>query len=343
MSVPGADPRVLGPYLARELGDSRWEEPTVEVVVGGRSNLTYYVSQPGRRGGAAPPAAAASAADRARHGPRAPGDLRAARHRGPGAPAAAAVHRPRRARRAVLRDGTGRRGIVVADRPPARVRRPPDRRRARGRRARRRARRPARRRPGAVGLADFGRPEGYLDRQVRRWTEQWEAPRTADRPGLDALAARLAEPVPAQPQRAGIVHGDYRLDNVLLDPDDPARIAAVLDWEMSTLGDPLADLGLLLVYWQPAGGRARSTPSVDQPARLPRPVARSRAVRRAHRRRPVRAALVRRASAASSSPSSSPASWPGSGPARWSTTPTTGSAPGSARWPRRAGRRWPAG
>ena len=106
--------------------------------------------------------------------------------------------------------------------------------------------------PTAVGLADFGRPEGFLARQVRRWTTQWEATRDRDRPNLDALAARLAETVPVT-QRPGITHGDYRLDNCLLDPASPGRIAAVLDWEMSTLGDPLTDLGMTLVYWPQAG------------------------------------------------------------------------------------------
>jgi aminoglycoside phosphotransferase (APT) family kinase protein len=112
--------------------------------------------------------------------------------------------------------------------------------------------------PAAVGLADFGRPEGFAARQVRRWTQQWEATRDRDRPGLDALAARLAQTVPTG-GRAGIVHGDYRLDNCLLDPGTPGRIRAVLDWEMSTLGDPLTDIGMLFVYWPEAGEERAST------------------------------------------------------------------------------------
>ncbi|KUP98651.1 phosphotransferase family protein [Thermobifida cellulosilytica] len=99
--------------------------------------------------------------------------------------------------------------------------------------------------PGAVGLADFGRPEGFLERQVRRWGKQLDASRSRDLPGIDELRARLAASVPDSGP-AAIVHGDYRLDNALVDADD--RITAVLDWEMSTLGDPLTDLGLLLVY-----------------------------------------------------------------------------------------------
>jgi aminoglycoside phosphotransferase (APT) family kinase protein len=108
--------------------------------------------------------------------------------------------------------------------------------------------------PAAVGLGGYGRPDGYLTRQVRRWTQQWEATRRDDEPAgpdLDRLAARLAAELPASPS-GPIVHGDYRLYNVILDPGVPGRIAAVLDWELSTLGDPLADLGLLYVYWQDA-------------------------------------------------------------------------------------------
>ncbi|HEY3260058.1 MAG TPA: phosphotransferase family protein [Pseudonocardiaceae bacterium] len=98
----------------------------------------------------------------------------------------------------------------------------------------------------AVGLADFGRPDGYLARQVRRWRGQLEKSRSREVPGIDELADRLAATVPTS-RDATILHGDYRLDNVIVGPGDD--IVAVLDWEMSTLGDPLADLGLLLVYW----------------------------------------------------------------------------------------------
>lgn len=80
---------------------------------------------------------------------------------------------------------------------------------------------------------------------------QWEVTRTFDVDGLDALAAGLAETLPRS-QRAAVVHGDFRLDNTILDQATPGRIKAVLDWEMSTLGDPLADLGVMLVYWAQA-------------------------------------------------------------------------------------------
>ena len=100
----------------------------------------------------------------------------------------------------------------------------------------------------AVGLADFGHPDGYLERQVRRWGEQWERSKSRELPAIDELARRLRAALPTSPAPT-IVHGDYRLDNTMLAPDDPGRIVAVLDWEMATLGDPLADVGLFLVYW----------------------------------------------------------------------------------------------
>ncbi len=102
--------------------------------------------------------------------------------------------------------------------------------------------------PDGVGLGDFGRPQGFLERQVRRWWQQWEASKTRELPAIDELHRRLLESIPTQ-SPPGIVHGDYRFDNVIYAPDDPRRIVAVVDWEMSTVGDPLCDLGLLVVYW----------------------------------------------------------------------------------------------
>jgi len=108
-----------------------------------------------------------------------------------------------------------------------------------------------------VGLSDFGRPDGYLRRQVRRWRGQLDKSRSRDVPGIDELHDRLAASVPRS-QASAIVHGDFRLDNVIVDAG--RRVVAVLDWEMSTLGDPLADLGLLVVYWNtlmPLAGASR--------------------------------------------------------------------------------------
>jgi aminoglycoside phosphotransferase (APT) family kinase protein len=106
-----------------------------------------------------------------------------------------------------------------------------------------------------VGLSDFGRPAGYLERQVRRWSQQWERSKTRELPAIDELARRLAASLPASPAPT-LVHGDYRLGNVALDPEDPGRIVAIFDWEMATLGDPLSDLGYTLIYWGEPGDPA---------------------------------------------------------------------------------------
>jgi aminoglycoside phosphotransferase (APT) family kinase protein len=119
--------------------------------------------------------------------------------------------------------------------------------------------------PEAVGLADFGRPDGYLTRQVGRWYRQWNAAATRPLAALDELYAGLAAAVPDS-ARYGIVHGDYRLDNLMFAPDLD-RVAAVLDWEMATLGDPLADVGLLYVYRE-LSGRGMPGPSDPLPAGL---------------------------------------------------------------------------
>ena len=100
----------------------------------------------------------------------------------------------------------------------------------------------------AVGLDDFGKPQGYLERQLRRWTGQLDASRTRPLPDLDAVTAWLRAHLPESPP-ATIVHGDYRLDNLIVAPEPPARIRAIVDWEMATIGDPLADLGYLLSFW----------------------------------------------------------------------------------------------
>jgi aminoglycoside phosphotransferase (APT) family kinase protein len=114
----------------------------------------------------------------------------------------------------------------------------------------------------AVGLGDYGRPEGFMERQVRRWAGQWEKSRTHDVPEIEELGRRLATDVPAQ-QRSTIVHGDFRIDNVVYSPDDPGTINAVLDWELSTLGDPLTDLALLMLFWREEGeGQLRLIPGV---------------------------------------------------------------------------------
>jgi aminoglycoside phosphotransferase (APT) family kinase protein len=100
----------------------------------------------------------------------------------------------------------------------------------------------------AVGLGDAAKRTGYLERQVTRWTDQWHRAKETDSPAIDELAVRLAKARPESPPTT-VVHGDYRLGNVMLDAADRTRIIGVFDWEMATLGDPLADVGYTLLYW----------------------------------------------------------------------------------------------
>ncbi|MGY6500334.1 MAG: phosphotransferase family protein [Acidimicrobiales bacterium] len=105
----------------------------------------------------------------------------------------------------------------------------------------------------AVGLGDLGRREDYLGRQLKRWYGQWNQSKTRDLPAVDEVHDHLVANTPPQ-REATIVHGDYRLDNCLMTPE--GEVAAVLDWEICTLGDPLADVGLLMVYWADPGDPA---------------------------------------------------------------------------------------
>jgi aminoglycoside phosphotransferase (APT) family kinase protein len=100
----------------------------------------------------------------------------------------------------------------------------------------------------AIGLADLGKPQGYLERQVKGWIERYHNSKTHDLLEVDLISAWLTERMPAGHHTA-LIHNDYKYDNLVLDPDDPTKIVGVLDWEMCTLGDPLTDLGTALAYW----------------------------------------------------------------------------------------------
>ncbi|KXO93491.1 Aminoglycoside phosphotransferase (plasmid) [Tsukamurella tyrosinosolvens] len=115
--------------------------------------------------------------------------------------------------------------------------------------------------PASVGLADFGRPEGFLGRQVQRWRKQFAAAHTRDLPKVDELFSALEARVPADAV-PGIVHGDYRLDNVLVSPQDEP--AAVVDWELATIGDSLTDLALMVVYGRLAKVSAGTVSDVSE-------------------------------------------------------------------------------
>jgi aminoglycoside phosphotransferase (APT) family kinase protein len=117
----------------------------------------------------------------------------------------------------------------------------------------------------AVGLGGLGRGAGYLTRQLSRWQRQWELSKTREVPGYDDLVRRLTATLPPEGETT-LVHGDFRLDNVLVTPAPQLRITAVVDWEMATLGDPLADLGLTLVYWTDPGEEGWLEPALGSAA-----------------------------------------------------------------------------
>jgi len=100
----------------------------------------------------------------------------------------------------------------------------------------------------AIGLGDLGKPAGFIERQVKGWYKRWLAAKTTDLPEMEAVYHWLRDNLP-QTTQFSLVHNDYKLDNVMLAADDPGRVAAIFDWDMCTLGDPLSDLGALLTYW----------------------------------------------------------------------------------------------
>ncbi|MEZ0382751.1 phosphotransferase family protein [Mycobacterium sp. pW045] len=120
----------------------------------------------------------------------------------------------------------------------------------------------------AVGLESFGRPDGFLERQVRLWARQWELVKTREIDDVAPLAAALADAVPQTPE-SSVVHGDFRIDNTICDPDHADVIRAVVDWELSTLGDPLTDIALMCVYRSAAFDRVFGHPAAWTSERLP--------------------------------------------------------------------------
>jgi aminoglycoside phosphotransferase (APT) family kinase protein len=273
--VPGADPAAVGRWLAHELGDERWRSCTLRPLGAGRSNLTYRVDSPAgavvlRRPPVGQVAATAHDMGRERRvitalaGTAVPVPrVLAAAPDGPPVDAPCYVME--------LVEGV----VPLRELPPGWATTEDERRRASVALVDVLVALHAVD-PWAVGLGDFGRPEGFLARQVRRWVTQWEQARAgvpadeATAAELSRLADALATAVPVT-QRHAIVHGDYRIDNCLFDAADPGRIRAVLDWELSTLGDPLADLGLLLVYWNQADEHPvwRAAQYIPSPTRLP--------------------------------------------------------------------------
>jgi aminoglycoside phosphotransferase (APT) family kinase protein len=101
----------------------------------------------------------------------------------------------------------------------------------------------------AAGLADFGKPEGYVERQVKGWSGRYIDARTEDAPAFDGVMRWLADKMPPESEKVSVIHNDYKYDNAVLSPDDLTEITGILDWEMATIGDPLMDLGCSLAYW----------------------------------------------------------------------------------------------
>ena len=260
----GADPAVVGPYLATALRDDRWRTCTVELIAGGKSNLTYRVDS----------AAGSAVLRRPPLGhvlPTAHDMVR--EHTVMSALASTDVPVPRMLHLCTDAEVLGQpfyvmervEGHVCRVDLPAGYADDPAQRRAVGEGLVDVLAALHDVDPASVGLGEFGRPAGYLERQVRRWVKQWDATRIEGHEALDALARELAADVPST-QRHTVVHGDYRLDNTILDPTTPGRVAAVLDWEMSTLGDPLADVGILLGYWSQADDTGARTDALVVPA-----------------------------------------------------------------------------
>jgi aminoglycoside phosphotransferase (APT) family kinase protein len=129
------------------------------------------------------------------------------------------------------------------------------------------------------GLVSIGKPVGFVTRQVRGWAERWDRSKTSEIPEIDAVINWLSERLPPEPdpqagRRAALIHNDFKLDNVMLDPREPSRVVAVLDWEMCTVGDPLVDLGIFLCYWaergDPEARRESISPVTTEPGWMSR-------------------------------------------------------------------------
>jgi aminoglycoside phosphotransferase (APT) family kinase protein len=257
------DQAALASYLQNKLDGAA--NLSIEQFPGGHSNLTYLLRTPGReyvlrRGPLGP--VAPKAHDMAREYMV----LKAAHPFFDAAPEVFHLCEDTSIIGAVFFIMERRRGIVVRDRIPAELAVFPDY--------------PARVSRGFVdclvelhavdiekhGLVSLGKPAGFLERQVRGWFERWNRAKTEEIPQMQRLIQWLTDHLPASPAPT-LVHNDFKLDNLMLDAQDPERVEAVLDWEMATVGDPLVDLGLSLCYWSqpsdPGGAKASLTSEPD--------------------------------------------------------------------------------
>jgi aminoglycoside phosphotransferase (APT) family kinase protein len=131
----------------------------------------------------------------------------------------------------------------------------------------------------AVGLSDLGKPQGYLERQVKGWIERYHNSKTHDLPEVDRISPWLLARMPAT-HESGLIHNDYKYDNLVLDPNDATKIVGVLDWEMCTIGDPLTDLGTALAYWTDPQDPADFREIRSAPTTLPGTLTRAQLVER---------------------------------------------------------------
>jgi aminoglycoside phosphotransferase (APT) family kinase protein len=131
----------------------------------------------------------------------------------------------------------------------------------------------------AIGLADLGKPQGYLKRQVKGWIERYHNSKTHDLPEVERVSAWLTARMPVRHDTT-LIHNDYKYDNVVLDPGDATKIVGVLDWEMCTLGDPLTDLGTTLAYWTDPQDPEELQEIRSAPTALPGTLTRARLVER---------------------------------------------------------------
>jgi aminoglycoside phosphotransferase (APT) family kinase protein len=253
--VEGAEPERIGPWLAERLHEPAWRSCSVALIAGGKSNLTYLVSsRAGELVLRRPPLGhiLPTAHDMARE------------HRVIAALGATAFPVPR----TLLFSDDNPLGVpcyamervvghICRDDFPPGYADSPEQCRAIAEALCDTLADLHMTDPAAIGLADFGRPAGFMERQLKRWSQQWERSKVDDLPALDALRDELVRTRP-ETSPEGLVHGDFRLDNCILHAARPGEIVAVLDWEMSTLGDPLADFAAMLAYWADA----------DEPAAL---------------------------------------------------------------------------
>ncbi|HSZ60439.1 MAG TPA: phosphotransferase family protein [Terriglobales bacterium] len=131
----------------------------------------------------------------------------------------------------------------------------------------------------AIGLADLGKPQGYLERQVKGWIERYHNSKTHDLPEVERISPWLLARMPATHESA-LIHNDYKYDNLVLDPNDPTKIVGVLDWEMCTIGDPLTDMGTALAYWTDAHDPEDFQEIRSAPTNLPGALTRAQLVER---------------------------------------------------------------